>query len=372
MGLTPFQCMLGYQLPLFPWSGEPSDVPAVEEWYRRSQEVWERAHVRLQRAVCRQRIQADRRCRPHPSYQVGQKVWLSTRNLCLKLSCRKLSPKFIGPFEIIHQVNPVAYRLRLPVAYRIYPTFHVSLLKPAHPSAGGVTDGGEPPPLLDIEGTCSPGLQAGLITAPVARGLGGVRHRGAFMGGCRRYPGSFPHGGLPPRPPEQACSASEGMTIQDLQDELCTQRDLNELLQRENSAGSLGSPPDCFPYLELNKDNFHYLQTENEQQTKELFLLRKTLEEMELRMKKQKQTLSVRDESIKKLLEMLQEKGPTRSGLPDEDGLRVCRAEDMLGHLGDIQELKEKENKHLITKNQTIYELDQVQEQINMHFEKLL
>ncbi|KAK3555501.1 hypothetical protein QTP86_021311 [Hemibagrus guttatus] len=64
-------------------------------------------------AVRRQRIQADRRRRPHPSYQVGQKVWLSTRNLRLKLPCRKLSPKFVGPFEIIRQVNLVAYRLPL-------------------------------------------------------------------------------------------------------------------------------------------------------------------------------------------------------------------------------------------------------------------
>ncbi|KAK3563812.1 hypothetical protein QTP86_000837, partial [Hemibagrus guttatus] len=152
-GLTPFQCVLGYQPPLFPWSGEPSDVPAVEEWYHVSQEVWERAHVRLQRAVRRQRIQADRRCRPHPSYQVGQKVWLSTRNLRLRLPCKKLSPKFIGPFEIIRRVNPVAYRLRLPASYRICPSFHVSLLKPAHPAVGEAGTGAVPPPPLDIEGS---------------------------------------------------------------------------------------------------------------------------------------------------------------------------------------------------------------------------
>lgn len=136
------------------------------------------------------------------------------------------------------------------------------------------------------------------------------------------------------------------MTIQALQEELCNQRDLNELLQQENNAGSLSSPPDCFPYLELTEDNFHYLQAEHEQQSKELFL-RKTVEEMEQRMKKQKQTLNSRDESIKKLLEMLQEKGPTKSELPDEEGLRVCCAEDVLSHMGDVLEHKEKENKHL-------------------------
>ncbi len=29
-GLTPFQCILGYQPPMFPWDWEPSDVPAVD------------------------------------------------------------------------------------------------------------------------------------------------------------------------------------------------------------------------------------------------------------------------------------------------------------------------------------------------------
>ncbi|KAK3506748.1 hypothetical protein QTP70_023746 [Hemibagrus guttatus] len=138
-GLTPFQCVLGYQPPLFPWSGEPSSVPAVEEWYQRGQEVWERAHVRLQRAVRRQRIQADRHRRPHPAYQVGQMVWLSTRNLRLKLPCRKLSPKFISPFEIVRQVNPSA-----PPSTHLFSSLRTLLLENRWL---------DPPPPLDVEGS---------------------------------------------------------------------------------------------------------------------------------------------------------------------------------------------------------------------------
>ncbi len=50
-GLTPFKCVLGFQPPLFPWSGEPSELPAVDSWLQRSEETWNEAHVHLQRAV---------------------------------------------------------------------------------------------------------------------------------------------------------------------------------------------------------------------------------------------------------------------------------------------------------------------------------
>ncbi len=32
-GLTPFHCILCYQPPLFPWTGEPSEDPAVDYWF---------------------------------------------------------------------------------------------------------------------------------------------------------------------------------------------------------------------------------------------------------------------------------------------------------------------------------------------------
>lgn len=66
-GLTLFQCVLVYQPPCFP--GEPSMVPEVDNWIKRSKLLWDNAHVRLQRATRAQRIQAGHRRRPHPDHQ---------------------------------------------------------------------------------------------------------------------------------------------------------------------------------------------------------------------------------------------------------------------------------------------------------------
>ncbi len=63
-------------------------------------------------------------------------VWLSTRDLRLRLPCKKLSPRNVGPFKILRQITPVSFHLALPNHYCISPTFHVSLLKPAGGSRG--------------------------------------------------------------------------------------------------------------------------------------------------------------------------------------------------------------------------------------------
>ncbi len=141
-GLTPFQCILGFQPPLFPWSGEPTNVPSVNDWIQRSEETWDQAHQHLRQTVRRQQTQADRHRRQNPEYQAGQWVWLSTRDLRLRLPCRKLSPRYVGPYQIRRQITPVSFELTLPNHFCVSPTFHVSLLKPAD----GPEEGSEEPP----------------------------------------------------------------------------------------------------------------------------------------------------------------------------------------------------------------------------------
>ncbi|XP_073078606.1 ELKS/Rab6-interacting/CAST family member 1 isoform X8 [Manis javanica] len=134
------------------------------------------------------------------------------------------------------------------------------------------------------------------------------------------------------------------MTIQALQDELRIQRDLNQLFQQDSSSRTGES---CV--AELTEENFQRLHTEHERQAKELFLLRKTLEEMELRIETQKQTLNARDESIKKLLEMLQSKGLSAKATEEdhERTRRLAEAEMHVHHLESLLEQKEKENSML-------------------------
>lgn len=81
-GLTPFQCILSFQPPLFPWSGELSEVAAFNHWFQEIERVWDSAHIHLQRAVRWHKSQADARRAVTPTYLPSQKVWLSTRVMC--------------------------------------------------------------------------------------------------------------------------------------------------------------------------------------------------------------------------------------------------------------------------------------------------
>ncbi|XP_051913152.1 ERC protein 2-like isoform X2 [Hippocampus zosterae] len=104
------------------------------------------------------------------------------------------------------------------------------------------------------------------------------------------------------------------------------------------------------PPLDPSHENFVHLQSEHERQAKELFLLRKTMEEMEMRIDSQKQTLGARDESIQRLLEMLQGQGHGQWGRGQRTGILAMAAQEAEAqlenmHVKEIEQLKRELNR---------------------------
>ncbi|KAK1789381.1 hypothetical protein P4O66_015317, partial [Electrophorus voltai] len=98
--LTPFECILGYESPMTQWTPVAADILAVDDWMRYSERVWEETHQCIERALLRYKHMAETSV-----YLPGDRVWLSMRDFQKPDSCRKLGPKYIGPFEIVKRVN---------------------------------------------------------------------------------------------------------------------------------------------------------------------------------------------------------------------------------------------------------------------------
>ena len=68
----------------------------------------------------------------------------------------KLSPRFIGPFEMLERIGTVAYRLALPPSMSgVHEAFHVSMLRRYTPDPAHVVDWGQVE--IDTNGTFEEG-----------------------------------------------------------------------------------------------------------------------------------------------------------------------------------------------------------------------
>ena len=69
-------------------------------------------------------------------YEVSDKVFLkvSPWRKVLKFGKKgKLSPRFIGPYEVLERIRSVAYRLALsPELAKLHDVFHMSMLRKSH------------------------------------------------------------------------------------------------------------------------------------------------------------------------------------------------------------------------------------------------
>ncbi|MBW0495628.1 hypothetical protein O181_035343 [Austropuccinia psidii MF-1] len=70
-----------------------------------------------------------------PDFQPGDKVWLASKNINTTTPTKKISERWLGPFEVLKKIGRHAYHLKLPQQWKsVHPVFHVSLLEPVKQS----------------------------------------------------------------------------------------------------------------------------------------------------------------------------------------------------------------------------------------------
>ena len=141
--MSPFEVMYGYRPDFTVPTGPPTKFPAVDSRLRDLQQARKEAEaaLRMEKRSMKETFEKGKST-PH-TFTPGQKVWLSSKDISLSLSSRKLAPRQLGPYTVLERTTDLTYRLALPPSMRQHPVFHVDRLSPWE---GNEIHGQTPPP----------------------------------------------------------------------------------------------------------------------------------------------------------------------------------------------------------------------------------
>ncbi|KAL0533560.1 hypothetical protein IC582_027595 [Cucumis melo] len=144
IGMAPFEALYGKCCRSPVCWGEVGEQRLMgPELVQSTNEAIQKIRSRMHTAQSRQKSYADVR-RKDLEFEVGDKVFLKVAPMrgVLRFERRgKLSPRFVGPFEILERIGPVAYRLALPPSLStVHDVFHVSMLRKYVPDPSHVVD----------------------------------------------------------------------------------------------------------------------------------------------------------------------------------------------------------------------------------------
>jgi len=133
IGMAPFEALYGWRCrtPLCWFElGESALLgpDVVQETTAKVKMIQEK----MKASQSRQKSYNDKR-RKDIEFQVGDHVFLRVNPVTgvgRALKCRKLTPQFFGPFEVVEKVGAAAYRIALPPSLsNLHDVFHVSQLR---------------------------------------------------------------------------------------------------------------------------------------------------------------------------------------------------------------------------------------------------
>jgi hypothetical protein len=96
--------------------------------------------------------QFDQGTRLTPAWNVGDKVWLNSKNIATTRPSPKLDHRWLGPYPIAAKISPSVYKLTLPIAMKAaHPVFHFSIMKKNKPDKI-VGRRRQPPTPIEVKG----------------------------------------------------------------------------------------------------------------------------------------------------------------------------------------------------------------------------
>jgi hypothetical protein len=156
-GMSPFMIKKGFQPRVsFDWK-EPQParrLTANEQegraWINRMHKIWDFTRNNILLSQQHQKAQADKH-RREVDFDVGDEVFVTTKNWDTGRPSRKLSHQAAGPFKIVEKVGH-SFKLRLPPGMNVHPMFSPDKLRLAshsEPLTGQIID---PSPSVVVDG----------------------------------------------------------------------------------------------------------------------------------------------------------------------------------------------------------------------------
>ena len=151
-GISPFFVNKGYHPNLTVHPEHDLTSSCAKDLVVNSDELHQELKTTISEAQRHYQGHADACRMPAPDFIVRQQAFIKAKFFYMTWPSKKLSKKFLGPFEILAKAGTHSYTVHLPdTIHGVHPIFHVSMLEPATPNKI-LNCIQSPPPPVEVQG----------------------------------------------------------------------------------------------------------------------------------------------------------------------------------------------------------------------------